>query len=257
MSRRTPRVNEENGTKNSRQRKCASDDGLTSITAKQSQVAWPLARCSESRWQGQATMVSTPKVDESANPSAYTAIDWTFQRGPFEFIGEAAWAYAKETRALQGNTMGFAPGSLLTGIEGNSGPGIPPQRMNGYYLQGNYHFMPAFLTKFSPRRFGEGSTFTAVIRYDRVNTNLDNSNGTGGWGNRGADFIWPELSPHRGYCLQNQLSVHADGALTRTPLNEFTTRLWSSQPRRISKTNTEAIPFHRRGVAVSKKEQCA
>lgn len=68
-------------------------------------------------------------------------------------------------------------------MSGNSGPGIPPQRMNGYYIQGNYHFMPAFLTKFSPKRFGEGSTFTAVIRYDRVNTNLDNSNGTGGWGN--------------------------------------------------------------------------
>jgi len=55
--------------------------------------------------------------------------------------------------------------------------------MDGFYIQGNYHFMPAFLTKISPRRFGEGSTFTAVVRYDRVNTNLDNSNGTGGWGN--------------------------------------------------------------------------
>jgi hypothetical protein len=43
--------------------------------------------------------------------------------------------------------------------------------------------MPAFLTKLSPKRFGEGSTLTAVIRYDRVNTNLDNSNGTGGFGN--------------------------------------------------------------------------
>jgi hypothetical protein len=43
--------------------------------------------------------------------------------------------------------------------------------------------MPAFLTKWSPKRFGEGSTFTAVIRYDKVNTNLDNSNETGGWGN--------------------------------------------------------------------------
>ena len=55
--------------------------------------------------------------------------------------------------------------------------GIPPQRMNGFYIQGNYHFMPEFLTKLSPKRFGEGSIFTAVIRYDRVNTNLDNSSG--------------------------------------------------------------------------------
>ena len=38
--------------------------------------------------------------------------------------------------------------------------------MQGFYIQGNYHFMPAFLTKLSPKRFGEGSTFTAVIRYD-------------------------------------------------------------------------------------------
>jgi hypothetical protein len=46
--------------------------------------------------------------------------------------------------------------------------------MNGYYIQGNYHFMPAFLAKWSPKRFGEGSTFTAVLRYERVNLNMDN-----------------------------------------------------------------------------------
>jgi hypothetical protein len=43
--------------------------------------------------------------------------------------------------------------------------------------------MPEFLSNWYPKRFGPGSTFTAVIRYDRVNTNLDNTNGTGGWGN--------------------------------------------------------------------------
>ena len=123
----------------------------------------------------------------SYNPLSITAIDWTLQRGPFELIGEAAWAYARgNSRAVQGNTIGFSPGSLLIGspdISGNSGAGIPPQRMNGYYIQGNYHFMPEILAKLSPRRFGPGSTLTAVIRYDRVNTNLDDSNGTGGWGN--------------------------------------------------------------------------
>jgi hypothetical protein len=55
--------------------------------------------------------------------------------------------------------------------------------MHGFYIQGNYHFTPDFHRALSPKRFGEGSTFTAVIRYDKVNTNLDNSNGTGGWGN--------------------------------------------------------------------------
>ena len=29
--------------------------------------------------------------------------------------------------------------------------------------------MPSFLANWSPKRFGEGSTFTAVVRYDRVN----------------------------------------------------------------------------------------
>ena len=155
----------------------------TSTTAKQSQVAWPSVPMLGVEVAG-SSYYGNAAPNGSSNPLSITALDWTFQRGPFEMIGEAAWAYAKgNSRAIQGNTIGFAPGSLLTGIDGNSGPGIPPQRMNGYYIQGNYHFMPAFLTKFSPKRFGEGSTFTAVIRYDRVNTNLDNSNGTGGWGN--------------------------------------------------------------------------
>ena len=118
------------------------------------------------------------------NPLSITALDWTFQRGPIEVIGEAAWAYARgNSRAIQTNTIGFSPGSLLTGIGGNSGPGIPPQRSSGFYIQGNYHFMPEFLSNWSPKRFGEGSTFTAVIRYDRVNTNLDNTNLTGGIAN--------------------------------------------------------------------------
>ncbi len=180
----TPRVNEADGTRNSRQRRCESVDGLDINNGKavSGRVAFsPMLgiEVAGSSYYGNAAPTGT-----SSQPLSITALDWTFQRGPFEFIGEAAWAYAKgNSRAIQGNTMGLAPGSLLTGIDGNSGPGIPPQRMNGYYLQGNYHFMPAFLTKFSPKRFGEGSTFTAVIRYDRVNTNLDNSNGTGGWGN--------------------------------------------------------------------------
>ena len=179
----TPRTNESGGTRNSRQRKCASDDGLDINNGKavSGRVAFsPMlgVEVAGSSYYGNSS------TNGNYNPLSITAIDWTIQRGPFELIGEAAWAYARgNSRAIQGNQIGFAPGSLLTGIGGNSGPGIPPQRMNGFYIQGNYHFMPAFLTKLSPSRFGEGSTFTAVIRYDRVNTNLDNSNGTGGWGN--------------------------------------------------------------------------
>jgi hypothetical protein len=179
----TPRIDEQNGTRNSRQRKCPSDDGLDVNNGKAvvGRLAYSPILGVEVAGSG---YYGNGSFNGNYNPLSIFALDWTLQRGPFELIGEAAWAYARgNSRAIQGNTIGFAPGSLLTGISGNSGPGIPPQRSNGFYIQGNYHFMPEFLTKFSPQRFGPGSTFTAVIRYDRVNTNLDDSNGTGGWGN--------------------------------------------------------------------------
>lgn len=178
-----PQVNEQDGTRGSRQRKCPSTDA-TDINNGKSVVG----RLAFSPMLG-IEVAGSGYYGNSApngnyNPLSIWAIDWTLQKGPFELIGEAAWAYSRgNSRAIQTNTIGFAPGSLLTGISGNSGPGIPPQRMDGFYIQGNYHFMPSFLTKLAPKRFGEGSTFTAVIRYDRVNTNQDNSNGTGGWGN--------------------------------------------------------------------------
>ncbi|MEI8015085.1 MAG: TonB-dependent receptor [Nitrospira sp.] len=182
----SPRINEQSGTRGSRQRSCPSNDGLDINNGKAT-----VGRLAFSPFLGfevaGSSYYGNSSINGNYNPLSITAIDWTLQRGPFELIGEAAWAYARgNSRAIQGNTIntvGVPPGSLLTGIGGNSGISIPPQRMNGFYIQGNYHFMPAFLTKFSPRRFGEGSTFTAVIRYDKVNTNLDNSNGTGGWGN--------------------------------------------------------------------------
>lgn len=179
----SPRINEANGTRDSRQRKCPSDDGLDINNGKA-----VVGRLAFSPMLGVEVAGSSyygnSSFNGNYNPLSISAIDWTLQRGPFEVIGEAAWAYARgNSRAIQGNQIGFTPGSLLTGMGGNSGIGIPPQRMSGFYIQGNYHFMPEFLTKLSPKRFGEGSTFTAVIRYDKVNTNLDNSNGTGGWGN--------------------------------------------------------------------------
>ena len=182
----TPNINEATGTRGARQRKCAAADGFDINNGKA--VVGRLAyspvlgvEVAGSGYYGNAAPFG------NYNPLSITAIDWTLQRGPFELIGEAAWAYARgNSRAISGNTIGIppgpapTPGTLLTGIGGNSGLGIPPQRMNGFYIQGNYHFMPEFLTKFSPKRFGEGSTFTAVVRYDRVNTNQDNS--TGGFG---------------------------------------------------------------------------
>lgn len=77
------------------------------------------------------------------------ALDWTLQRGPFEVIGESAW----------------------TRISNN---GTGPAGMQGYYIQGNYHFMPEFLKKWAPSHFSDASTFTAVVRWEQVDTDTDN-----------------------------------------------------------------------------------
>ena len=168
----SPRVDEETGTKNSRQRKCASDDGLDINNGKavSGRVAFsPMlgVEVAGSSYYGNQSPTSY-------NPLSITAVDWTLQRGPFELIGEAAWAYARgNSRAIPGATFA-TPGTLLSGVNTLNPLASPPQRMQGFYVQGNYHFMPALLTRLSPKRFGEGSTFTAVIRYDRVNLNMDN-----------------------------------------------------------------------------------
>ncbi len=106
----------------------------------------------------------------SKRPLAIWAADWTFQRGPFELIGEYAWVYARDNdRLLDGNfacdnppTFTCAPGFRLL-----------PRRMDGYYVQGNYHFLPQFLRRWAPSYFTEASTFTAVVRWDQINTNSE------------------------------------------------------------------------------------
>ena len=169
----SPRVSEVSGTKSSRQRKCGSDDGLDINNGKavSGRVAFsPMlgVEVAGSSYYGNQSPTSY-------NPLSITAIDWTIQRGPFEIIGEAAWAYARgNSYAIPGNAIPLSPGTLITGVSPVNPLAAPPQRMHGFYLQGNYHFMPSFLTKLSPKRFGEGSTFTAVVRYDMVNLNMDN-----------------------------------------------------------------------------------
>lgn len=173
-----PTVNEKSGTQGTRQRKCASSDGLDINNGKAlvGRLAYsPLlgVEVAGSGYRGATDPFSK-------RPMTIMAVDWTFQRGPWELLGEAAWVYVQDnSRALINNAAGVQPGSLLTGLGGNSGLGIPPQRMNGYYVQANYHFMPEFLTRWSPKRFGEGSTFTGVVRWDKVNTNSDTSGGLG------------------------------------------------------------------------------
>ncbi|MBK5282207.1 MAG: hypothetical protein JJE16_08980 [Nitrospiraceae bacterium] len=84
------------------------------------------------------------------------ALDWTLQKGPFEIIGESAWS------RISNNNATSVPGS-----------GIGPAGMRGYYIQGNYHFMPEFLKKWAPSHFTDASTFTAVVRWEQVDTDTD------------------------------------------------------------------------------------
>ncbi len=80
------------------------------------------------------------------------AVDWTLVRGPFELIGEAAWAHAEDNNL----TLAGTPSGL-------------PDRMWGYYVQLNYHFLPQWLTNLAPSHFRqEVSTFTAVARWEET-----------------------------------------------------------------------------------------
>jgi hypothetical protein len=95
------------------------------------------------------------------------AVDWTLQRGPFELIGEAAW-----TRISNNNATGV------------TGSGIGPAGMFGYYVQGNYHFMPEILKRLAPSHFSDASTFTVTVRWEQIDTDTDNRT-VGGANTRG------------------------------------------------------------------------
>lgn len=99
----------------------------------------------------------------SKRPLSIWAVDWTLQRGPFELIGEAAWAYIKDNHL---NSVTFA-------ATGN------PRRMQGYYVQLNYHFLPQWLTNLAPSHFRqEISTLTAIARWEQMNLGQDLNDAT-------------------------------------------------------------------------------
>lgn len=77
------------------------------------------------------------------------ALDWTLQKGPWELIGESHWV------RITGNQLGTNVG---------------PSGMAGYYVQTNYHFMPEILKKWAPNHFSDASTFTAVVRWEQIDT---------------------------------------------------------------------------------------
>ncbi len=98
---------------------------------------------------------ATTGVNNQDNNVGIYAIDWTLQRGPWELIGEAAWA-------------------RITGNQGTTLTTQGPDGMFGYYIQANYHFMPELLKKLAPGHFSDASTFTAVVRWETVDTDTGN-----------------------------------------------------------------------------------
>jgi hypothetical protein len=162
-----PTINEKTGLRGSRQRKSFASDGLDNNNGKAI-----VGRAAFSPFLGFEVAGSgyygsyDPNSKRSLN---IWALDWTVQRGPWELIGEAAWAYAKDNSKLLNGQPAIDPD---TGR-------LRPQRSDGYYIQANYHFMPEFLTRLAPTRFHEGSTFTAVLRWDKINTNRDANFGLG------------------------------------------------------------------------------
>ena len=84
------------------------------------------------------------------------ALDWTLQRGPWELIGESAWAWIEDNNLM-------ANGAPIPDNQTN------PTSMQGYYIQANYHFLPQWLTDLFPNHFRqEVSTFTFSTRWNQI-----------------------------------------------------------------------------------------
>lgn len=92
------------------------------------------------------------------------ALDFAYQKGPFELVGEGAY-------------VGFERGKhVKTSSE------VPPSSMFGYYIEPRYHFMPKFIHELAPKIFTDRSTFTLVGRWDQID--LGDIDGPSGRANR-------------------------------------------------------------------------
>ncbi|MDR4504958.1 MAG: hypothetical protein MRK01_09245 [Candidatus Scalindua sp.] len=93
----------------------------------------------------------TGTIDErNRNRQTIVALDWTYQKGAFELVGEMA------------KTMTDRDGTVSTGEEVSD---LIAQDSFGYYIEPRYHFMPGLLQDIAPTFFNEFSTFTAVLRF--------------------------------------------------------------------------------------------
>jgi len=159
---RTPVITADAGLRDARQRVSTVDDGLDNNNGKAVVGRLAFSPVLGVEFGGSGYFGSYDPA--SKRPLSIWAADWTFQRGPFELIGEAAWVYARDNNRNLDGTFAF---------DANGRP--LPRRMDGFYVQSNYHFMPQALRRWAPSYFTEASTFTAVVRWDDVNTNSESS----------------------------------------------------------------------------------
>src|SRR5256712_7883128 len=165
----TPVITDDAGLRNARQRVSTVDDGLDNNNGKAvvGRVAFSPILGIEVGGSGYFGSYDPA----SKRPLAIWAADWTFQRGPFELIGQAPWVYARDNnRNLDGTFACENPPTFSCAAPATR---PLPRRMDGYYVQGNYHFLPQFLRRWAPSFFTEASTFTAVVRWDQINTNSE------------------------------------------------------------------------------------
>jgi hypothetical protein len=94
--------------------------------------------------------------DDDSNRMTIKALDWTYQRGPFELVGEYAHASIQRDGLL---------------ANGNQKSDVMAGDMWGYYIEPRYHFMPQFLKDLAPTVFKDDSTFTAVLRWGQIDVN--------------------------------------------------------------------------------------
>jgi len=158
----SPRISETKGLKDARQRKSTVGDGFDNNRGKA-----VVGRLAFSPFLG--VEIGTSGYFGTYDPASkrelsIVALDWTFLRGPFELIGESAWAYVRNNHLNLDGTFSIDP---KTGR-------VRPRRMQGFFIQGNYHFLPSILVKLAPSFFRpEVSTFTGVIRWEESDTNKD------------------------------------------------------------------------------------